>query len=242
MMRIHDQEITLSGPVFRELREEADKVLRAQIANMLENCLDTGETVIKIRTELKRDRVADPYAGDGAKREILVPSFSFAVCSIFKQQIKKDGTVSGNYEILYDPDTDTYIRRPIEDAQTSLFDAATEDGAGYASGYAGNAYGSATGKSSSGNPVIPLGCGSSGYPGGPERDTLTAAELVAATGIAYREGQLTPARLRQRWPGMTNYRAELVIDTLREFGIHVDGDGVYTDAEPEPEQQRMEGA
>lgn len=120
---MQDLPLTLNGDTFNALKADFDSILRDTISNMELKGADAAEVTIKLKISLTKDHVDDFDARyEGAKREIIKPKFEHTVQSVFQIKDKKDGTLDGNYELVWDGKAQKYIMREITTGQTSLFD------------------------------------------------------------------------------------------------------------------------
>lgn len=115
--------LSLNGDTFNALKSDFDSILRNTLSNMELKGADTAEMNIKLKISLTKDQTRDLEARyDGAMRDIVKPKFEHVVQSVLQIKDKKDGALSGNYELVWDPDEQKYVTREITDGQTSLFD------------------------------------------------------------------------------------------------------------------------
>lgn len=120
--------LSLNGDTFNAMKSDFDIILRKTISNMELKGADTAELNIKLKVSLEKDQTRDfDAAYDGAMRDIIKPKFDHTVQSVLQIKDKKDGTLSGNYELVWDPDEQKYVMREITNGQTTLFDK-TADG------------------------------------------------------------------------------------------------------------------
>ncbi len=115
--------LSLNGSAFNALKADFDSILRNTLSNMELKGADSAEMSIKLKISLERDQTEDfdaSYAG--AMRDIIKPKFDHTVQSVLQIKDKKDGTLSGNYELVWDPKEQKYEMREITNRQTSLFD------------------------------------------------------------------------------------------------------------------------
>lgn len=115
--------LSLNGDTFNALKSDFDSILRNTLSNMELKGADTAEMNIKLKISLTKDQTRDFEARyDGAMRDIVKPKFEHVVQSVLQIKDKKDGTLSDNYELVWDSDEQKYVMREITDGQTSLFD------------------------------------------------------------------------------------------------------------------------
>ena len=115
--------LSLNGNTFNALKADFDSILRNTLSNMELKGADSAEMSIKLKISLERDQTEDFDASYvGAMRDIIKPKFDHTVQSVLQIKDKKDGTLSGNYELVWDPKEKKYEMREITSRQTSLFD------------------------------------------------------------------------------------------------------------------------
>ena len=61
-------------------------------------------------------------AGGQQTRAITKPKFDHTVSAVIQKKEKKTGTLSGNYELVWDRESCCYVMRPIDNGQVSMFD------------------------------------------------------------------------------------------------------------------------
>ena len=99
---------------------------------MIDTEQDVAEISMKVKIILTDSSAPDlTVAGGQQTREITKPKFEHTITSVIQHKEKKTGSFSGEYELVFDAETGTYVVRPIENGQTTLFD---EDKPGAASG------------------------------------------------------------------------------------------------------------
>lgn len=121
--------LSLNGNTFNALKSDFDSILRNTLSNMELKGTDTAEMNIKLKISLSKEQTRDFEARyDGAMRDIVKPKFEHAVQSVLQIKDKKDGTLSGNYELVWDGEAQKYVMQEITDGQTSLFDEEQKPG------------------------------------------------------------------------------------------------------------------
>lgn len=129
MCNHNDLPLSLNGGTFNALKSDFDSILRNTLSNMELKGADTAEMNIKLKISLSKEQTRDFEARyDGAMRDIVKPKFEHAVQSVLQIKDKKDGTLSGNYELVWDGEAQKYVMREITDGQTSLFDEEQKPG------------------------------------------------------------------------------------------------------------------
>lgn len=134
MCQTNDLPLSLKSNTFNALCSDFDQVLRATLQGMSDTSQDAAEVNVKVKITLTPDSAPDfSVKGIGQQtRAITKPKFDHTVTAVIQRKEKKTGTLSGNYELVWDQETCTYVMRPIDDGQSSLFD--NEQGGGNQSG------------------------------------------------------------------------------------------------------------
>jgi len=124
MCQTNDLPISLKSNTFNALCSDFDQVIRATLQGMSDTSQDTAEVNVKVKITLTPDSAPDfTVKGIGQQtRAITKPKFDHTVTAVIQRKEKKTGTLSGNYELVWDQETCTYVMRPIDDGQSSLFD------------------------------------------------------------------------------------------------------------------------
>lgn len=74
---------------------------------------------MKLEKDQARDFEVHEYE---AMRDIVKPTFKHEISSAMQVKDKKTGSLSGNYELVWDRDSGQYVMRNIDDGQVTLFD------------------------------------------------------------------------------------------------------------------------
>jgi len=115
--------LSLNGDTFNALKSDFDSILRNTLSNMELKGADAAEMNVKLKISLEKEQTRDFEAAyDGAMRDIVKPKFDHAVQSVLQIKDKKDGTLSGNYELVWDADEHKYVMREITNGQMSFDD------------------------------------------------------------------------------------------------------------------------
>lgn len=124
MYQTSDLPLSLKSNTFNALCSDFDQVLRATLQGMSDTSQDAAEVNVKVKITLTPDSAPDfTVKGIGQQtRAITKPKFDHTVTAVIQRKEKKTGTLSGNYELVWDQETCTYVMRPIDDGQSSLFD------------------------------------------------------------------------------------------------------------------------
>ena len=123
MSQSNDLNLSLSGEAFATLRSDFNEVLHSTMRGMIDTEQDVAEISMKVKIILTDSSAPDlTVAGGQQTREITKPKFEHTITSVIQHKEKKTGSFSGEYELVFDAETGTYVVRPIENGQTTLFD------------------------------------------------------------------------------------------------------------------------
>ena len=118
----NDLPMSLKSDTFNALCADFDDVLRSTLRGMVETEQDTAEISVKVKISLTEGSAPDfSVAGGQQTREITKPKFDHTVSAVIQRKEKKTGTLSGEYELVFDSDTGKYVMRPIDNGQMNLF-------------------------------------------------------------------------------------------------------------------------
>lgn len=124
MCNATDLKLSLKSDTFNALTSDFDQVLRATLSGMVETEQNTAEVNVKVKITLTPDSAPD-YSVPGVAqqtRSITKPKFDHSVSSVIQRKENKSGSLAGNYELVWDRETCTYVMRPIDNGQMNLFD------------------------------------------------------------------------------------------------------------------------
>ena len=123
MCQKNDLPLSLKSDTFNALCSDFDQILRSTLNGMEETDQDVAEIAVKVKITLTPDSAPDfSVKGGQQTRSITKPKFDHAVSAVIQKKEKKTGTLSGNYELVWDRETCQYVMRPIDNGQVSLFD------------------------------------------------------------------------------------------------------------------------
>lgn len=115
--------LSLSGDTFTSLKADFDQMLRKLLMGMEKFECEEGTITIKVGVKLEEDQARDFQAnGYDGMRDIVKPTFKHEVSSAMQIKDKKTGSLSGNYELVWDRESGQYFVRDIDDGQRTLFD------------------------------------------------------------------------------------------------------------------------
>lgn len=130
MCRANDLPLSLKSDTFNALCSDFDQIIRSTLSGMEETEQDVAEVNVKVKITLTPDSAPDfSVAGGQQTRSITKPKFDHTVSAVIQKKEKKTGTLSGNYELVWDRESGCYVMRPIDNGQVSIFDQ-PEEGAG----------------------------------------------------------------------------------------------------------------
>ena len=140
MCRTNDLPLSLKSDPFNALFSDFDQIIRSTLSGMEETEQDVAEVNVKVKITLTPDSAPDfSVAGGQQTRSITKPRFDHVVSAVIQKKEKKTGTLSGNYELVWDRENVCFVMRPIDNGQVSIFDQ-QEEGEGREEGQApGNA-------------------------------------------------------------------------------------------------------
>lgn len=123
MSQSNDLNLSLSGEAFAALRSDFNQVLHSTMRGMIDTEQSVAEISMKVKIILEESSAPDfTVAGGHQTREITKPKFEHSITAVIQRKEKKTGAFAGDYELVFDAETGTYVVRPIENGQTTLFD------------------------------------------------------------------------------------------------------------------------
>lgn len=241
MRQSNDLNLSLSGEAFATMRSDFNEVLHRTMRGMIDTEQDVAEIGVKVRIILTDSSAPDfTVAGGQQTREITKPKFEHTITSVIQHKEKKTGSFSGEYELVLDSETGTYVVRPIENGQTTLFDG---DGPTAADGEVIDADYTAV---PNGDGVPALGEGPRALPGAAEEveeqrdgDVPTDPE-DGAPGDAdeFEESEIDPAHDPSKpfgWLRQFIGEAMHVTEAMGNFTVRTDGNKVVLSSATSPD-------
>lgn len=129
MCKANDLPLSLKSDTFNALCSDFDQIMRSTLSGMEETEQDVAEVNVKVKITLTPDSAPDfSVAGGQQTRAITKPKFDHTVSAVIQKKEKKTGTLSGNYELVWDRERCCYVIRPIDNGQVSMFDEPEEGG------------------------------------------------------------------------------------------------------------------
>jgi hypothetical protein len=115
--------MSLNGDTFNALKTDFDQMLRKLLSGMEKFECEEATLNIKVGVKLEKDQARDFEVHEyEAMRDIVKPTFKHEISSAMQVKDKKTGSLSGNYELVWDRDSGQYVMRNIDDGQVTLFD------------------------------------------------------------------------------------------------------------------------
>ncbi len=104
-----------NGDAFNEFALDFDIVLHETLTKMMQNNETEGTITAQLKINL--------YNGtNNSGEDYINPAIKHTIKGVTQAKSSMEGLLAGDYCLEFDKDTGTYILRPSEDAQTSLFD------------------------------------------------------------------------------------------------------------------------
>lgn len=117
-MSENEVNITMDSELMRPLRTDIDSIISKTLKTM--HTYGNGEATVTAKIKISLSKEALPTS-EGT-RQIIKPSFEHEVASVVQSKDKKTGAMYGEYELVYDQDTDSWVARSTKQ-QMSIFDA-----------------------------------------------------------------------------------------------------------------------
>ena len=115
--------MSLNGDTFNALKCDFDQMLRKLLSGMEKFECEEATLNIKVGVKLEKDQARDFEVHEyEAMRDIVKPTFKHEISSAMQVKDKKTGSLSGNYELVWDRESGQYVMRNIDDGQVTLFD------------------------------------------------------------------------------------------------------------------------
>lgn len=111
-------ELSLNGDTFAALKEDFDSILAQTLSNMESKGADEAVITLKLGVSLEKQS----FVRDDEPTELTKPSFKHDISSVMQVKNKKSGSLSGDYELVWDDDEQKYVMRKITNGQMTLFD------------------------------------------------------------------------------------------------------------------------
>lgn len=118
------QDFNINSELFDDVRENLNKVLTSTVKNMISKQSEDGCVTLKIGITLKTQDVPNFGArGDEPKtRKATIPEFKYDCSSAIQIKSKTSGSINDEDELIYDPESDSYVLASLASEQRSIFD------------------------------------------------------------------------------------------------------------------------
>ena len=123
-MKRHDVPLNIGSKALETFRTDFDAMLANTIFTMEQKDSDEAEITVKFTIKTVADTVPDDEATyPNTMRDIKKPFISHKIASKLTLKSERTGTtVRGDAELVRDKRLNCYLLRPLDDAQTSIFD------------------------------------------------------------------------------------------------------------------------
>lgn len=116
--------LNLDSNAFSAMKEDFNKVLRRTLGNMKIKESDEATLTLKLSIKLTETDVPDFDAADEtAMKKIHKPRFDHKISSVMQIKTDESGSLKGEYELVWDEESEDWIMKPIDNGQRSFFDA-----------------------------------------------------------------------------------------------------------------------
>lgn len=116
--------LSLNSDTFAGMKEDFDSILAKTIGNMESKGADEAVITVKLGISLTKEQSRFP---EDEEKEITKPTFKHDISSVMQVKDKKSGSLSGDYELVWDEDEQKYVMRKIKDGQLTIFGDDDED-------------------------------------------------------------------------------------------------------------------
>lgn len=118
----YDLDLSLEGKTFCDLKQDFDTILRSTLNNMEKKDSNAAEITIKLKISLDRGMIPDAFVnGVMSKRSAVIPQIEHKISSVMQIKENVEGMIGGDYELVRDDDSGTWVMRKIVDPQMSMF-------------------------------------------------------------------------------------------------------------------------
>lgn len=111
-------ELSLNGDTFSALKDDFDSILAQTLGNMESKGADEAVITLKLGITLEKQS----FVRNDEPEELVKPSFKHDISSVMQVKNKKSGSLSGDYELVWDDEEQKYVMRKITNGQITLFD------------------------------------------------------------------------------------------------------------------------
>lgn len=115
--------LNIESNAFNTMKNDFDKVLKQTLGNMTLKGSENATLTLKINISLTKQEVPAFEQTSGAlTREIIKPKFDHKVNSVMQIKSEESGSLKGDYELVWDEDSNDYVMKPINNGQGSIFE------------------------------------------------------------------------------------------------------------------------
>lgn len=118
-------QLSLNGDTFTALKEDFDSILARTISNM--ETKGANEATITLKLSVSLEKAMLTFGDDMEQKETVKPTFKHDISSVMQVKDKKSGSISGDYELAWDPEENKYVMRAITNGQLTLFTLEEDD-------------------------------------------------------------------------------------------------------------------
>ena len=115
--------LNINSNAFENMKSDFDKVLRRTLGNMQSKESKEATLTVKLSISLTEAKVPDLDSPSvDAMRIVLKPRFDHKVSSVMQIKAEESGSLKGEYELIWDDESQDFVMKPIDNGQSSLFD------------------------------------------------------------------------------------------------------------------------
>ncbi|MBR6102605.1 MAG: hypothetical protein IKP95_09265 [Ruminococcus sp.] len=115
-------DLDINSEAFNAFKLDFNAILKALLHAMSKNGAENGEIAVSLKVNIEEKDVIDR----GYQRAANVPSFDHKITSKMQFKNEKKGSLSGNFELVYDEEKNEWCIKEIRDDQISFFDDGSE--------------------------------------------------------------------------------------------------------------------
>lgn len=116
-------ELSLNGSTFSTLKDDFDSILATTLGNMERKGADEAVITLKLGVSLEKQSIQR----NGEPANLTKPTFKHDISSVMQVKNKKSGSLSGDYELVWDEEEKRYVMRKITNGQVTMFDEDEEN-------------------------------------------------------------------------------------------------------------------
>ena len=116
-------ELNINSSAFENMKADFDAVLKRTLSNMQQKGSNDAALTLKLNISLEENEVRDFDSPEpNAYRKVYKPGFDHKISSVMQIKTEKSGSFNGEYELVWDPDLEDFVMKPIDNGQPSIFD------------------------------------------------------------------------------------------------------------------------